>query len=270
MARQSTLFGAAQDARPATETAALPVNRIKLSDLSAALRAGLADFNAMPTHLVLLMLIYPIMGLMLARWAMGNAMLPLLFPLVSGFALIGPVAAVGLYELSRRRETGAETHIQDAFAVRASPALGTIILLGAMLLVLFGGWLWSASLLYTALFDIAEPASFRGFISDIIYTPAGWKLIVYGNLLGFGFALVTLMVSAISFPLALDRNVSFGTAVATSVAAFRENPLPMLAWGLIVATLLLLGALPLLVGLALVMPVLGHATWHLYRRVVPD
>lgn len=276
MAKSTNFMRVEEDVAVPVAIGALPVNRIGIADLFAALRAGVDDFKAMPMHLLPLMLIYVFAGLIAGRWALGNDMLPLLFPLVSGFALVGPIAAVGLYELSRRREAGSNiswlnplTRWREAAKVLESPAIGTIMLLALMLLVLFGGWLLSASLLYTALFDVAEPASLRGFFSDIIATPAGWKLIVYGNLLGFGFALVTLMVSAISFPLALDRNVSFGTAVATSIAAFAKNPLPMLAWGLIVAALLVLGALPLLVGLALVLPVLGHATWHLYRRLVP-
>lgn len=255
---------------------ALPVNRIEIADLTAALRAGVDDFKAMPMHLLPLMLIYVVAGLIAVRWAMGNDLLPLLFPLVSGFALVGPIAAVALYELSKRREANgniswvsAPTRFREAAGVLKSPAIGTIMLLSMMLLVLLGLWLWSASLLYAALFAVAEPASLRGFISDVVATPAGWKLIVYGNAIGFVFAVVVLMVSAVSFPLALDRNVSFGVAVATSIAAFRKNPVTMLVWGVIIAGLLVLGTLPLLVGLALVMPVLGHATWHLYRRVVP-
>jgi len=255
---------------------ALPVNRIGIDDLTAALRAGVDDFRAMPMHLLPLMLIYVVAGLIAMRWAMGNDLLPLLFPLVSGFALVGPIAAVALYELSKRREANghiswvdAPTRFREAAGVLKSPAIGTIALLSMMLLVLLGLWLWSASMLYAALFDIAEPASLSGFVNDVVATPEGWKLIVYGNAIGFGFAVVVLAGSAVSFPLALDRHVGFGVAVATSVAVFRKNPVTMLAWGAVVAGLLVLGALPMLVGLALVLPVLGHATWHLYRRAVP-
>lgn len=249
--------------------AALPVNAITRRDLYDALRAGRDDFLQMPTHLVLLALIYPIAGLILARWSLNAGLLPLLFPLVSGFALVGPIAAVGLYELSRRREAGRDTHWRHMFDVLKSPALPTIIILAAILMVIFGLWLWAASGLYAGLFGTAEPQSVGELVREIRQSPDGWKLVVFGNLIGLGFAAVALAVGVVSFPLALDRNVGVGTALATSLQALRTNPWVMAEWGLIVAVLLVLGALPLLVGLAVVLPILGHATWHLYRRLVP-
>jgi uncharacterized membrane protein len=249
--------------------AALPVAAITRHDLYDALRAGRDDFLQMPTHLILLTLIYPIAGLIVARWSLDTGLLPLLFPLVSGFALVGPIAAVGLYELSRRREAGLDTHWRHMFDVLKSPALPTIILLAGILTVIFGLWLFVASSLYASLFGASEPQSLGELIRDITQSPDGWKLIVFGNLIGLGFAVASLAVGVVSFPLALDRNVGLGTAIATSVAALRANPAVMAEWGLIVAVLLVLGALPLLVGLAVVLPILGHATWHLYRRLVP-
>jgi uncharacterized membrane protein len=249
--------------------AALPVNLITRHDLYDALRAGRDDFLQMPTHLFLVALIYPVAGLILARWSLDAKLLPLLFPLVSGFALVGPIAAIGLYELSRRRETGLDTHWRHMFDVLKSPALATIILLAGILTIIFGLWLWAASTLYAVLFGQSEPQSLQELVRDVIATPGGWKLIVFGNLLGLGFAVVSLAIGAVSFPLALDRHVGLGTAIATSIQAMRVNRWVMLEWGLIVAVILVLGALPLLVGLAVALPVLGHATWHLYRRLVP-
>ena len=249
-------------------SAALPVRSISLGDLRDSLRAGLADFRLMPTYLILLALIYPLVGLVAARWAAGRDVLPLLYPLVTGFALVGPLAAVGLYELSRRRERGLDASPRHFFDVLKSPALPQVLVLGGMLLALFGLWLLTAFALYRDLFGPSAPATLSELIGNVLRTPDGWKLVVFGNLIGFGFAVVVLAVSAVSFPLVLDRNVGAGVAVATSIQAFAANPVPMLAWGLIVALSLAVGALPLLVGLAAVMPVLGHATWHLYRRVV--
>lgn len=249
-------------------SAALPVRRIGLDDLRQALAAGIADFRLMPTYLILLALIYPVVGLVAARWAAGREILPLLYPLVTGFALVGPLAAVGLYELSRRRERGLDASPRHFFDVLKSPALGQVMLLGGMLLGLFGLWLLTAIALYSELFGAAAPATLAELIGNVVRTPDGWKLIAFGNLIGFGFAVVVLATCAVSFPLVLDRGVSAPVAVATSVQAFAANPVTMLAWGAIVAASLAVGALPLLVGLAVVMPVLGHATWHLYRRVV--
>jgi len=244
------------------------VRKISPADLKEALAKGFDDFWAMPSHLVFLGLIYPIAGACLAALTFSNNALPLLYPLASGFALIGPFAAIGLYEVSRRRELGLPTSWQDAFDVLRSPSIPSIIALGVLLLVIFLAWLTTARMLYESLFGYAAPASYTQFVNEVLTTSQGIRLIVFGNLLGFIFAVVVLSISVISFPLLLDRDVGVAVAVYTSVKAVVMNPLTMALWGLIVAAALLIGSLPLFVGLAVVMPVLGHATWHLYRRVV--
>ena len=256
----------------ANETPAHPVVRkIGLSDLREALSRGLDDFMAMPSHLVFLGLIYPIAGVCLAALTFSNNALPLLYPLATGFALVGPFAAIGLYEISRRRELGMEASWQDAFDVLKSPSIPSIAALGVLLLVIFLAWLTTARMLYQSLFGYAVPSSYSQFINDVLTTPQGMTLILAGNALGFAFAVVVLSISVISFPLLLDRDVGAAVAIQTSIKAVLVNPLVMAAWGLIVAAALLVGSLPLFVGLAIAMPVLGHATWHLYRRVVdPD
>ena len=244
------------------------IRRIGVADLRAALAAGWDDFRLMPSHLVMLTLIYPVLGLLAARWSMGNDLLPLVFPLISGFALVGPLAAVGLYEISRRREAGLDAHWSDVFKVVQSPGAVTILVMGAMLVVIFVAWIWAAHAIYASQFGAAAPADPATMVRAIVKTRPGWTVLLLGNAVGFGFAVVTLAVSAISFPMALDRGVGPVEAVVTSIRAMIANPVTMLVWGFIVAALLVLGALPLFVGLAVAMPLLGHATWHLYRRVV--
>jgi uncharacterized membrane protein len=244
------------------------IRKIGFSDLADALAKGWDDFSAMPSHAIFLCLIYPLVGIFLIGLAFGYSVLPLLFPLAAGFALIGPVAAVGLYELSRRREAGLDSHWTHAFDVLRSSSLPAIIALGLILMGIFLAWLGSAQALYQSLFGYLPPQSYAQFIQDIFTTRAGWSLIIWGNLIGFGFAVWALIISVVSFPLLVDRDVGAAAAITTSVRAVAANPVTMAAWGLIVAALLLLGSLPAFMGLAVVMPVLGHATWHLYRKVV--
>jgi uncharacterized membrane protein len=244
------------------------VRKIRITDLWDVLRRGAADYWAMPTHLFFLGLIYPIVGLVLARLVFGYDVLPLLFPLVAGFALVGPLAALGLYEISRRRELGLDTTWKDAFGVFRSPSMPSIAALGLLLLAIFFIWLAVANAIYVATFGYVAAASIPDFVDRIFNTPAGWTLIVVGNGIGFLFALLVLAISVVSFPLLLDRKVSPAVAILTSLRSVATNPVAMAAWGLVVAALLVIGSLPLFVGLAIVVPILGHATWHLYRKVV--
>jgi uncharacterized membrane protein len=249
----------------------LSIRHIHPADLVDALRKGWQDFSAMPSHAVFLCVIYPIIGIGLAGLTLGYALVPLLFPIAAGFALVGPLAAIGLYELSRRREAGVDVSAGNAFDVLHSPSIGAIVALGALLMLLFLVWVATAHAIYVAHFGHDAPASVGQFLRDVLTTPTGWSLIVVGNGTGFVFAVAALVVSVVSFPLLLDRDVGAAVALATSVRAVLANPAAMALWGLIVAVLLLLGSLPLFVGLPVVLPVLGHATWHLYRKVIePD
>lgn len=244
------------------------VHRITIADLQAALARGFDDFTACRTDVIALFAVYPLIGLVLARLTFGYDMLPLLFPLAAGFALIGPVAAVGLYQMSRAREQGAEVNWAHAFSVVQSPRFGAIVVLGLLLLGVFVTWLIVAQAIYMVTLGPAPPVSFGAFLSDVFTTAAGWTMIVVGLAVGALFAIFVLTISVVSFPLLLDRDVGLPTAMATSIRAVAANPGPMLVWGLIVAIGLALGMLPLFLGLAVVVPVLGHATWHLYRTVV--
>jgi len=244
------------------------VRRIHAADIGDALAKGVKDFGACRTDVIFLCLIYPVAGLVISRMAADYGMVALVFPLISGFALVGPLFGLGLYEMSRRREMGIGTGWADAFAVVRAPAIGAIVVLGALLFGLFCLWLFTANLIYIVTLGPDSPVSATAFARDALTTPAGWTMIVVGCGVGFLFALVALVIGVVSFPLLLDRNVGVGTAVATSVRVVLTNPGPMAMWGLIIAGSLVIGAIPLLVGLAIVLPVLGHATWHLYRKVV--
>jgi uncharacterized membrane protein len=137
-----------------------------------------------------------------------------------------------------------------------------------LLLIIFVIWVAVAQAIYIANFGYTPAALVPDFLRQVLTTPAGWTLIVVGNGVGFLFAVAVLAISVVSFPLLLDRDVGAAVAILTSVRAVLTNPLTIAMWGLIVAALLVIGSLPLFVGLAAVMPVLGHSSWHLYRKLV--
>jgi len=245
------------------------LRRITANDIGHALRAGFEDFNVWPTHAIFLVLIYPVVGLLLAYATSQQNVIPLFYPLLAGFAILGPFAALGLYEVSRRRELGETPTWRDALSVTRRANFSSMLLLGLVLLVIFVCWLGAAQLIYALTLKTA-PESFMDLLRRAFTTPAGWGLIILGNAVGFAFAALAFALSVISFPLMLDRHLGAADAVRCSVRAVLHNPGPMALWAFIVAGALVLGSLPFLIGLTVVLPILGNASWHLYRRVVVD
>jgi len=222
------------------------IRRIEIADLRGIVEKGVADFAACRSDVAFLVVIYPVVGILATWLAFHGDLLPLVFPAASGFALIGPLAGV----------------------VVSSPSFGAILVLGALLVAIFFAWLRVALGIYDVTMGPQPPASLGQFAMDVFTTPAGWAMTVLGLAVGFGFAVAVLAISVVSFPLLLDRNVGLPEAVLTSVRVAVLNARPIGAWGLIVAAALTIGSIPLFLGLMLVMPVLGHATWHLYRATV--
>lgn len=239
-----------------------------MKDLTEALHAGYADFAASRSDVILIALVYPVLGLILLTTGLSMNLLPLLFPMIAGFAMLGPVAAIGLYEISRLREAGENPDWVDAFGVLRAPAFFSVVMLGLYLAALFVFWLLTAQAIYDRTMGPGIPASLAGFISDTLTTPAGWLMIFIGFGTGAIFALAALATSLVSFPSLLDRGVSLQQAVSTSFRVLHRSPGVTLLWSAIAGGLLMLAALPLLLGLLFILPVLGHATWHLYRRAV--
>jgi uncharacterized membrane protein len=248
----------------------IPVLEIGLGDIKDSLRDGVNDFFARPTTAIFVIVIYPFIGLLLYRLTFDQAILPLLFPIVSGFALVGPLTAAALYEISRRREhDGTVVDGVTAFEALDARRLVPLLQVGVLLLVIYAVWIGTAQVIYDVTMGGYVPASLGELAERVVSTPQGWALMVAGIGTGFVFAFVVLAVGAISPPAIMDRGLGAADAVALSIRAFVTNPKPMLAWGFLVAAGLVIGTLPLFLGLLIVLPVFGHATWQLYRRLVP-
>src|SRR5438876_1064233 len=245
------------------------IRKIGLNDLWQSLKEGYDDFSATPTvgmHLALLF--YLLFALLLTLSLVGKNLLHLAFPMVAGLTLIGPVVSVGLFEMSRRRERGLDRSWSSTFDFVHSASFAPILALSVVMMLLYVAWLFTAQFLYFGVFGEDPPVSASDFVTQLVTTRRGAGLIVYGVLLGFLFAVAALAISVVAFPLLLDRPASAATAVASSIRAVASNLMVMAIWGVIVVVLLAVGAAVFLVGLAVVLPILGHATWHLYRKVV--
>ncbi|WP_374763593.1 DUF2189 domain-containing protein [Yunchengibacter salinarum] len=243
------------------------INTLNEKDLRDAFAAGLADFRASPSFAVVLGLLYPVVALIMTRFALGYDTLTLIFPLAAGFVLVGPVAATAFYEISRRRETG-EPIGPGVITRLKGHTVRSVAAVGGVLLVIFTSWLIAALFIAKATIGSVGADSVSAFLGAVFTTPAGWAMIVVGNLVGFLFALLVLAIGALSVPMLVDRDVGTATALTTSMSVCRKNKRVMAKWGLFVTAALMAGSIPLFFGLTAVLPILGHATWHLYRRAV--
>lgn len=244
------------------------IRRIGADDLDWALAEGWKDFRDKRGDLLFIGLLYPVICLVAAVTTFNKPLLPLFFPLVAGLSIAGPAVASGFYELARRREEGRDAswwHFLDPLNGRSRLPLAMLTM---GLAALFVGWLVVAYAIYDLTFGRDAALDVSAFLSRVFTTREGWILIVLGNLAGAAFAVATLVFAWTSFPMVVDQPVDARTAVRTSLAAFAKNPREAFGWGARVAGLLLLGLLPLAIGLAVVLPWLGYATWHLYTRIV--
>lgn len=246
----------------------IQIREIGLHDLRLALGRGWQGFMSKRGDLVFVGFIYPVVALLAALMATNVSVLPLVVPVAAGAILMGPAAASGFYELARREQLGLESgwrHFFDAWRTTTADAVATLT---AMVAVLFLAWIMCAWTIYLATMGAMPIESPAAFVHAVFATRAGWNMMVLGNLVGLGFAIVALGMTVVSFPMLVDRRVGVATALRTSLRVTMKNPVTIAVWGVIVVALLALGALPAFVGLGVVLPVLGYATWHLYTLAV--
>ena len=254
-----------QDIHPEAATGPVSIQRPGLEAISAALREGVADWKTFRTDVVVNVVIYPLACALLAGVILDRALLPFVFPICAGVALIGPIATIWFAALSRQRERDGTATSDAAAAIFDSPRRLTVQRLALLLIGLFALWIVVAGVLYSLTLGRVAGGSFFG---NLFATTSGNIMLVLGVLLGAGFALVALSIGLVGFQLALDREMGVGEVVALSVRTALANRQLSLAWGGVVVAGLVLGSLPGLLGLSITVPVLGHASWHLYRRLL--
>lgn len=247
------------------------IRAVGVDDIAAALRAGADDFRAMPSFGLAVGAVYALGGALIVTLAYAYDLAVLAFPLLAGFALIGPFAAMGLYEASRRRDQGRPPSAGDLLRMRAATARPGVLFLGFLLIFALFVWTRIALLIY-ALFFGTRPLPLDALLVEVFSSAHGFAFLVIGNAVGAAFAFAVFAISLVSFPYMLEKDVDPVTAVALSVSAVAKNLLPLLGWALFVAVALAVSWAPFFLGLIVVLPVLGHATWRLYKRMIvhPD
>lgn len=244
------------------------IRKLRLNDLWQSLKEGYEDYGAKPSSVPLLIIFYPLFALIFTLYSFGQELRYLAFPIVAGFTLIGPIVAVIFFEMSRRRENGQELRWGATLRFIHTSSFAPILALSIIMTLLYVFWLYMAELIYFGIFGDLQPQTAADFVNQLLTTSSGTALIYYGNFVGFLFAFAAMAISIVSFPLALDKPVTSITAISVSVRAFTSNFRVMAVWAFIVLALLSLGAALFLIGLTITLPVLGHATWHLYRKTI--
>lgn len=241
---------------------------IGFGDIVDALEAGLRDFRAAPLYGLFFGGIYALGGMLIVLTASALQMSYVSYPLAVGFALIGPFVAVGLYEVSRRREKGEPLlwgPILGVIFAQRRRETGWMAFVTLFVLVM---WMYQVRVLLALFIGLHAPTTLDGFIEVVVGTPEGLMFLGIGHIVGAFNSLVLFSLTVVSFPLLLDREVDFVTAMITSVRAVFVNPKPMIGWAFIIMVLLMISIAPFFLGLFVALPILGHTTWHLYRRLV--
>lgn len=250
-----------------SEKTAPVVRTIGVADVADALVHGFRDFRAAPLYGLAIGAFFAAGGILIVLSVAALGMSYLAYPMAAGFALVGPFAAIALYEISRRLEAGSPIAVGDIFRViRSRSEIGWMAFVTLFVFVI---WMYQVRLLIALMFGLnVSFSSFRGFISALLTTNEGLIFLLIGNLDGAILSLVLFSLTVVSFPLLLERDVDFVTAMITSVQAVLKSPVPMIGWAAVIVLLLIVSILPTFLGLVFTLPILGHATWHLYRRII--
>jgi len=257
------------ESQPSSTGSSFPkVRAVTFGDLRDVLRLGWADYRKAPMYGLFFAAVYATGGIILVAAVTAWDMRWLSYPLVIGFALIGPFIAPGLYEVSRRLEAGKELSWDKILGVVWDQHRRELGWMAFVMLFVFWVWMYQARTLFAVFFGFKGFATYDGFMEAVFTTTNGWTFLLVGHVVGAIISMILFSLTVVSCPLLLEREVDFITAMITSIRAVLKSPVVMGCWGLFVVVSVVLSAIPAFLGLLVVLPVLGHATWHLYHRAV--
>lgn len=238
---------------------------LRLEDLIAALARGWDDFRSAPQFGMGFGAIFAVCGFALTYFLFAQGELTWIFLAVAGFPMLAPFTAVGLYEVSRRREMGLAVSWSNVLRAIVGREDDQILSMGVIIFVAFSFWVIIAHLVF-AIFVVEAGAGSEGI--EFLTSSAGLIMLATGSAIGAVIAFIFYAITVISLPMLVDQKIDFVTAILTSVRACRQNLPTLTAWAGTIATLLFLAIAFGFVGLMVVLPVLSHATWHLYKRTI--
>lgn len=250
------------------QRATLTINRVTAEDIRASLKAGFADFLARPVMSGFFGLFYALFGILFIWALVWLGKIWMVIPAAVGFPLVAPFAAAGLYEMSRRMQRGERFGWSDILTVMANQRNRELGWMAFTTLFIFWVWVYQIRLWLAIILQDASFSDVDGFLSIVFFTPEGWTFLAIGTVVGAGLSAVLFSVTVIAMPMLLDRELDFVTAMLTSIRVVVENKGVMLTWAAIIAVTILLSLVPAFLGLIFTLPILGHATWHLYQRAV--
>jgi uncharacterized membrane protein len=245
------------------------VNTVTAADIVQSLKAGYSDFLARPVMSGFFGLFYAVFGLLLVWSLVWLGKIWMIIPAVVGFPLVAPFAAAGLYEMSRRLQAGTPFGWSDILAVMADQRKRELGWMAFVTLFVLWVWVYQVRLWLAIILQDASFSSFDGFLNAVFFTPEGWTFLAVGTLVGALLSAVLFTVTVVAMPMLLDRDTDFVTAMLTSIRVVAENPVVMLTWAAIISGVMFVSLLPAFLGLIVTLPILGHTTWHLYRRTLP-